>query len=140
MIVSGSSPAKGRRPVVSSYNTTPRAAIPLLPQRLLGREVEGRADQHALLRQARGVPRTRQAKVHQLGDQPLARAGDDDILRLDVSGDDALRVGVVERLAQLAENLDDLWEREGADLAQTLPGHELHDDERRGACPARRRA
>ena len=73
---------------------------------LLRGHVGERADHVAGLGQARRVGDQGDAEVHQLG--PRLPVDDLDVLRLDVAVDDAARVGVVERFAEVGADLADL--------------------------------
>ncbi len=64
---------------------------------LFRRHIGHRADNHAALRQQAAAGRAGQAEVHHL--RPGCR--DDDVLRLDISMDDATFVGCGQRLADI---------------------------------------
>ena len=88
---------------------------------LLGGHVGERADDVAGRGQGRRVGEAGDAEVHQLGAR-LAVLGDEDVLRLDVAVDDAARVGVVERLAEIGADLADLAVAERALAAEPGQG------------------
>ena len=86
---------------------------------LLWRHVGEGADDVAWGGQSGGLREARDTEIHQLGAElPLGR--DDDVLRLDVAVNDAARMGMVERLAEVRADLTYLAVAEGA-LA-TEPG------------------
>ncbi len=100
---------------------------------LLGGHVGERADHVAGRRQPGRVGDQGDAEVHQLG---ARLAVDDlDVLRLDVAVDDAARVGVVERLAEVGADLADLAVRQRVFAGQAGEGRALDQlgDEQRVA-------
>ncbi len=91
---------------------------------LLGGHVGEGADDVAGRGQGGAVGEAGDAEVHQLGAEfPLG--GDEDVLRLDVAVDDAARVGVVERLAEVGADLADLAVAERPFAAQPGQGAAL---------------
>ena len=106
------------------------AAVDLAPQRLLGGEVGGGADDRALGGDAR-VSGDRDPEVGELGDRAIGTARQQDVLGLEVAMHHVVGVGVLQRLAQLAADRRDLGQRQRAGAAQAGARDQLHDDERR---------
>ena len=78
------------------------------------------------------------AEIEDLGREghvAAARGAEEDVLQLEVAVDDALLVGLLERVANLLEDLGDVAEREGAGavqaVGQLLALEELHHQEGR---------
>jgi hypothetical protein len=94
------------------------------PLRLLGRHVGEGADDVADRGQGGVVGEVGDTEVHQL--RPRLGVLDDlHVLRLDVAMDDAARVGVVERLAEVGADLADLAVRELAGVGEAGQGRAL---------------
>ena len=122
-------PENGSRPVSSSYSITPTrvqvaAVVHLLAADLLRADVAGRADGEVDvgvgdLVQARRRHQLGQAEVHHL-DLLVRRVGIDhhQVGRLQVAVDDALAVGGLEHLAELAEQPADARRAEPAVAVQ----------------------
>ena len=91
---------------------------------LLGGHVGEGADDVAGRGQRGAVGEPGDAEVHQLGAR-LALVGDLHVLGLDVAVDDAARVGVVERLAEIGADLADLAVAERALAAEAGEGRAL---------------
>ncbi len=117
------------------------AGVELFAARLLRRHVVDRAEGHAGHRQdvardprlGRGIRRflaeLRDTEVEQLG---LPSFRDEDVRRLDVSVNDALGVRGIERVGELAANVQDLLKRQGMPMdaaAKRFALEQLHRDE-----------
>ena len=100
------------------------AAVEILPQRQLGSQVEHGADDQALSSEARGH-RAGNAEVHELGGSVPRQQ---DVLGFEITVHDALLVGVLQSLADLAGDGDDALEVRGPALVQALPFDQLHHD------------
>jgi hypothetical protein len=119
------------------------AAVDRLAQRLLGRHVRRRAEHHAArgqLHVAEGVggvaDELDHAEVEQLDVlvllPGLAAQGQHDVLRLEIAVDQAARVGVAERLDDLAGQDERAAHAQRAlaeRVAQRATAHQLHDHE-----------
>ena len=103
---------------------------------LLGRHEQRRAGDRAFLGEA-GVggadvgERLGEAEVEQLGHvEHAAAVGDEDVRRLDVAVDEAVRVGFGQRVADLPHEVQQASRRERAvaldELAEVVAGQELH--------------
>src|SRR5581483_11414671 len=98
---------------------------------LLGTEISDRADERTGIGDAPLERRERDAEVGEPHPYRIAFARDENVLRLHVAVNDAARVAVVERLRDLARDLDDLRERRplAHEIAKMLPLDVRHDEE-----------
>jgi hypothetical protein len=101
---------------------------------LLRRHVENRAQQVALLGQARRLPVTRDTGDSEIQDFHGAVRKEPDVRRLHIPMEDAVRVGAMQPLGRLPHDADFLQQREGLlardHLRQVLPFEQFHGDKR----------
>jgi hypothetical protein len=115
-----------RRPLIQqdAQRVQVGSSVDRPPLQLFRRQVEDRAGDDPVARDARGG-RQRQAEVGQL-DRPFGRS--QDVLRLDVTMNDPLLVGVAQRQAQLRRHGDRLGQVGRRPAEERLAVDQLHDD------------